>query len=114
MPALGIIISWIAAFFGRQVVQAIMWKVFIYGLFVVTLPLVLKGVFWMIVKAYLTYAGDSVLPTGLHPWSYTFTGLGAWIAGKFRLPEILGLYLGALSAKVSLRMMPLPGMRIVR
>lgn len=114
MPLIAIVIAWLAKIFSENVVQVIMWKIFIYGLFVITLPLVLKGVFWLIVKVFLDYAGGSSLPSGIHPFTYTFTELGAWLAGKLRLPEILGIYLGALSAKVSLRMLPLPGMRIVR
>lgn len=118
MPAIGVLIAWLANLATSAVVRSLVWKAFLYALFCITLPLVLKGVFWAICETMLSNIPSTVsdVVSAYHNGNaiYHMSGLMGWIAARLRLPECLGIYLGALSAKVSLRMMPIPFMRIVR
>ena len=109
LPVLGIV-ALVGGFFSRTFLQYVAMfiaiKVVLITLIVVFLPTVLNNVFHDLIQEAMTFATSQVSTfDGNTPFVYQFTGMGAYLANCFRLPEIVSLTLSALGVRFALKVL---------
>jgi len=102
------IVGAIAALFTlivRTFAAMLAFKVILVTLVVVFLPTILNNFFHDLIDTMMNVANSSV--SGLEGMSmtYQFTGMGAYLAECFRLPECLSLTLSSLGVAFALRVL---------
>lgn len=102
--ALAAIISALFNGIKTTVGLAIAIKIIMIGVFTLILPVVLNNVFVSITTklADLAAANISTFGSG-SSFSYTLTGLGAWLADAFQVPAALSIILSAVAMRLTLR-----------
>lgn len=93
----------VAASEGAKVIA---FKVILYALFTIVLPIVFVNIFYEIVDSFLT---DSLAESGgfiSSSRTFSLTGFAGFFASALRLPEIFSIMMGALACKISFRMIP--------
>jgi hypothetical protein len=107
----GALAALVAGALGRMfVAEGIKWlafKALMVLLFMVVLPIVLKNVFYDILKIYLDWVTAKVAAVGTGSLSgqvVQVTGMGGWLAAQLKIPDCCAVLVSALSLRVTLKL----------
>lgn len=102
IPVVAGVLGGIANVIAGSVARFIALKTLLIGLFMVVLPFVLHGIIFYFMERGLQYINgvDSVSPAVVE-----LTSFGAWIAVKLQLPLCLSIVLGAVSTRLTLKVL---------
>ncbi|MDP3013986.1 MAG: hypothetical protein Q8M92_07080 [Candidatus Subteraquimicrobiales bacterium] len=95
--------------FAVRVLEFVAWKALIWGLIVVTFPIILINVWSKIIGYTLDAAKGIVESSGgtLSSLAVNFVGLAGWLGNVLMLPEGFSLLVSAVMFRVMLRSIPL-------
>ncbi len=107
MPALVWIAALAARFLTAGVLRWLAFKVVMFTLFTVVLPIVLSNVFHKLIGYGMTLASEQATAAGATTAVVaSFAGLAGWFLLKLKIPDCVALIMGALAFRAALSFIP--------
>ena len=95
-----------ASALGYSAVRFVAWKLVVYSIVTVVVPIILINVIYSLIEGAMSLATTAQNEYGLSPILVQLTGLGAWFAVYLKIPEGFSLLMSAIMFRVAIRMIP--------